>query len=121
MGQTFDIAGPDIAAEEFDGEYVVLNLKSGMYFSVRPAAAVIWKALVAGHSGEALQAALPARSADIEKAMAAFVSNGLLVPAERQTTGDVSDLARTLVEAEPDFGVERSEERRVGKECRSGG
>lgn len=53
------VAGPDIIFEDFDGDLVVLNLKSGQYFGFNPAAAVVWEALMAGAAPSALAEASP--------------------------------------------------------------
>lgn len=53
------VAGPDIIFEDFDGDLVVLNLKSGQYFGFNPAAAVVWEALMAGAAPAALAEASP--------------------------------------------------------------
>lgn len=109
MGQTYDVAGPDVAAEEFDGEYVVLDLKNGMYYSIGGAAGVVWRALVAGHSAEALKRGFPdgdSRAAEIDRTVAAFVGNGLMAPVEREATGEAGEFVAALASAEPDFRVE---------------
>lgn len=86
MSRTFSIASNDIASEEFDGEYVVLNVASGHYFSLAGGAALVWKGLVDGHSLDALFAGFsddaPQR-AEIEKLVQQFVAHGLLTPADR--------------------------------------
>lgn len=44
----FIVANGDIVFEEFDGEYVILDLMSGHYHSVDGSAALIWKLLMDG-------------------------------------------------------------------------
>ena len=39
----------DVASEDFDGEFVVLDLASGKYFSLLGGAAIVWRGLMAGH------------------------------------------------------------------------
>jgi hypothetical protein len=48
------VASPDIVAEEFEGEFVVLDLKSGTYYSMNAAASALWRAIVAGVPMQAL-------------------------------------------------------------------
>src|ERR1700746_1189878 len=48
--QALEVAKPDCVADDFDGEIVVLNLVSGVYFSLRDLAAAVWRDLAAGHS-----------------------------------------------------------------------
>ncbi len=42
------LSSADVVFEEFDGEYVVLNLASGKYHAVDKSAALIWKFLMDG-------------------------------------------------------------------------
>lgn len=51
MGETtvLEIAAPECAAQEFDGEVVALNLSNGIYCSFRDLGAVLWRDLAAGH------------------------------------------------------------------------
>lgn len=44
----FQIKGPDVVDEEFDGEMVVLNLQSGQYFGLNQYGAALWTAILAG-------------------------------------------------------------------------
>ena len=48
--RVLEVANPDCVADDFDGEVVVLNLVSGVYFSLRNLAAAVWRDLAAGHS-----------------------------------------------------------------------
>jgi len=49
-----EVAAPECAAEDFDGEIVAMHLDTGMYFSMANTAALIWRDLAAGHSAESL-------------------------------------------------------------------
>lgn len=44
----YDIAEPDVVAENFDKEVVILNLADGKYFSLTDMAADIWKDIIGG-------------------------------------------------------------------------
>ena len=44
----FVINYPDAVAEAFDGEFVVVNLRTGTYFSLEATAAVLWPFVVDG-------------------------------------------------------------------------
>ena len=50
MNTVLEVASPDCVADDFDGEVVVLNVVSGVYFSLRDLAAAVWRDLAAGHS-----------------------------------------------------------------------
>lgn len=49
-----ELASPQCSADDFDGEIVAINLETGIYYSVKDAAAALWQDLVDGHSVEAL-------------------------------------------------------------------
>lgn len=66
MSETIlEVAAPDCAAEDFDGEIVAMHLDTGMYFSMAGTGAAIWRDLAAGHSAESL-----VRLADSSKELA---------------------------------------------------
>src|SRR5262245_43915893 len=48
------LASRDIVSEDFDGEFVVLDLGSGKYYSMDAAASTLWRAITAGVSMQAL-------------------------------------------------------------------
>jgi Coenzyme PQQ synthesis protein D (PqqD) len=49
-----EVAAPECAAEDFEGEIIAMHLDTGMYFSMADTAAIIWRDLTAGHSAESL-------------------------------------------------------------------
>lgn len=79
------IAAPDCVAEEFDGEIVALNVRTGIYCSMREAGAALWRDLVAGHSVESLAQALTAGGGD-PKGFHAFVDTVIAQGLMRPTT-----------------------------------
>jgi hypothetical protein len=54
----YAVASADIVSEEFEGEFVVLDLSSGKYYSMDAAASLLWRAIVSGCSLSDLSAAL---------------------------------------------------------------
>lgn len=74
----YKIAHSDIVFEDFDGEKVVLDLRSGNYFDFNPVAAALWDALLAGASRAVFAAAglSPQRA---EAFLALVVQSGLAV------------------------------------------
>jgi hypothetical protein len=54
MTTVLEIARPDCAAEVLQDEVVVLNVETGMYFSMRGLAVALWHDLAAGYSVEEL-------------------------------------------------------------------
>lgn len=47
-GQYWRLNTPDVVAEELDGEVVIVDLKTGAYFSLLNSASVIWEELEPG-------------------------------------------------------------------------
>ena len=78
---------PKASFAELDGEAVVLDLKSGRYFSVNAAGALLLRLLSAGTDRAALESALvtayridaPAARRDVEAWLARLEEGGLLV------------------------------------------
>jgi hypothetical protein len=73
----FRIATPPVIHETLDGEVIVVNLDTGVYYSLAGVAAEIWAAVEAGASTTQTAADLHARydapHAEIEGAVARFV------------------------------------------------
>jgi hypothetical protein len=81
---TLEIATPQCVAEDFEGEIVILNMESGVYFSARAASAALWRDLAAGHSVESLvELAGPNRAAGqaIDTFVKSVIGEGLMRPA----------------------------------------
>ena len=105
-----EVASPECAAEDFDGEIVAMHLDTGMYFSMADTAAVIWRDLAAGHSAESL-VRLAGNNKDLGNAVERFVvelvDSGLMrkaavpqLPAEpARFAGIVNDGALPVLEA----------------------
>lgn len=73
MSATFlELALPHCSADDFDGEIVAINLDTGIYYSVKGAAALVWNDLIDGHSVEALLERTQGND-QIHAAMAPFV------------------------------------------------
>ena len=69
--------GPHIVHDRFDDEVVIIDLESGLYFSLRGTAAEIWDLLAAGAGRDGLKAGMragyPGAGAELEAAVDAFV------------------------------------------------
>lgn len=69
----YEIAAPEVLAEDFGGEIVAIDLESGRYFSLRGLAHALWSDLQSGHSQEAIEAALKAIDPELARAASAFI------------------------------------------------
>ena len=58
MERAFRVNTPAVASEVIDGEAVIMNLQSGMYFSTRGSGGVVWTWLERGLSDVTIAAAL---------------------------------------------------------------
>ena len=77
MSETvLEIAAPECVAEDFDGEIVAINLKSGVYFSAKDAGAVLWRDLTTGHSVESLMD-LATGNQELARSIARFAEDAL--------------------------------------------
>ena len=90
-----EVAKPDCVADDFDGEVVVLNLVSGVYFSLRDLAAAVWRDLAAGHSVGALISGVGRFDERVAAATATLIDNF-------EQTGLMRRASPRPVEAEPE-------------------
>lgn len=89
--QRFDIGSQDVAAKVMDGEAVIINLASGVYYSMDKVGALLWEYIQAGHSlAECIEAVLGHYSAgreqvqaDTERLVRELVDEELITPADR--------------------------------------
>ncbi|MEQ1900306.1 MAG: PqqD family protein [Devosia sp.] len=105
---TFVPRDDNVASEDFDGEFVVLDLASGKYFGLSGGSALVWRAMLAGHSVNTLCANLAegdARRAQIAGLLATLMENGLIVAASDGRVAP-AELAAELSGVEGPFLVE---------------
>ena len=89
MGTTegYRIASPNVHSQTFTDEVVVIDMETGLYFSLRGAAVDIWTAAVAGTGRDAIVGILEARyetvgptiAIGVDRCLGELVDNGLLV------------------------------------------
>ena len=99
----------DVASEDFDGEFVVLDLESGKYFSLLGGSAVVWRGLMSGHSVETLCSDLAAddvRRSQVIALVDALVGHGLLVASADATAAPAEGIAAEFAAASGTFDVE---------------
>jgi len=70
----YEVSTPDVVAEDFGGEVVVLNLANGRYFSLLGVSADIWRDLARGHKPRDLIDYAAAARASLGEAVAALIS-----------------------------------------------
>jgi hypothetical protein len=85
----------EVAADILDGEAIMINLSTGMYYSMDPAGTAVWSLLAAGRSVEEIGTALTRRfdvareqaDADVRLLLAKLVEENLVRPADREPSG----------------------------------
>ena len=93
--RVLEVAKPDCVADDLDGEIVVLNLVSGVYFSLRNLAAAVWRDLAAGHSVGSLISGIGRVDERIAEATATLIDNF-------EQTGIMRQASPRPVETEPE-------------------
>jgi hypothetical protein len=69
----YEINAPDVVAEDFNGQVVILNLANGHYFSLRGIASPIWSLLLAGHTPESILGSIGAKRPELVEGSVAFL------------------------------------------------
>ena len=93
--RVLEVAKPDCVAEDLHDEIVVLNLVSGVYFSLRNLAAAVWRDLAAGHSVGSLISGIGRVDERIAEATATLIDNF-------EQTGIMRQASPRPVETEPE-------------------
>jgi hypothetical protein len=70
---TYAINAPDVVAEDFNGQIVILNLANGHYFSLAGIGAPIWSSLLAGHTPQSILSSIGERRPDLAEGALEFL------------------------------------------------
>lgn len=97
---------PEVIDEHFEDEYVLVNLKTGTYYSLNPTAAVIWDGLGKNLSQRALlqklekmyRAESTQLAAALERLLGEMQSEQLIVPMPEPNATAVGDRAEEILE-----------------------
>jgi hypothetical protein len=103
MLKQLELAAPECVADDFGGEIVALNLKNGVYFSMRDLAAGIWIDLAAGHPVESVLGTISAHDAalkpDAQTVIERLCQEQLLRPAETAREAAAASAVREALAA----------------------
>lgn len=81
----YEVCAPDVVAEDFGGEIVVLNLANGKYFSLLGVSADIWRDLAQGYRPQDIIGHAKEAGQEVEAAVSALIADmireGLFRPA----------------------------------------
>jgi hypothetical protein len=102
-------ARPDVIDEVFDGEAVLVHLRTGFYYALSPAGTALWRLLAPGRSPAAVAAGVAAATgrseeearAELTAFAAALVAEQLAVPAEQAAPALDAAQLRDLPAGEP--------------------
>lgn len=88
----YGAASADIASESFDGEFVVLDLSCGKYFSFSDSGSMLWEAVLAGVVPGTLLARAPETVASgVESFVGKLLEYGLVAPQPNVPPVDASN------------------------------
>lgn len=100
MSESFRPNRPDVIDETFDGEAVLVNLDSGCYYALSPAATVLWNLVADGRSAASLAASVDGDASGVSTFVERFLEEGLLATGEV----DAGPAPETVsLEGEPTF------------------
>lgn len=98
--QRYQLAVPHVTADEFDGEYVVLDLEKFRYYSFSSGAAQVWNALTSGYTVAELVA--PVTNEQVRTSIIEFakqlVQDRLISPATEPLSPTLTALAAITAE-----------------------
>lgn len=72
-GSVHEVCAPDVVAEDFGGEIVVLNLLNGKYFSLLDVSADIWRDLALGYRPQDIIDHAAAARPDLEASVVSLI------------------------------------------------
>jgi hypothetical protein len=95
----YTINGPDVVAEDFDGQTVILNLANGHYFSLGGIASSIWAHLLTGHSLQSILNSIASCRPDLAEGSVKFLERLVELDLVRPLTADQGRPAGAIDEA----------------------
>jgi hypothetical protein len=93
--QYYSIRSKQVINETLDNETIIINLETGVYYSLNPTATLVWKGLIAGISIHSIAAELQTRHPETPDVAAAvqkfitFIAMEQLIEATVAGTSDV--------------------------------
>lgn len=96
FSRAYAINAPDVVADNFEGEIVILNLANAHYYALQGIAQRIWPLLADGHTPESILASIAAKRPELSAACEAFIARLLelkLLVAASQTAANSIDEA----------------------------
>jgi len=97
----YAIRNKQVINETLDNETIIINLESGVYYSLNPIATLVWKGLIAGISIQVIAAELQTRypeTPDVAAAVQKFITFIAMEQLIETTVAGTSDLEQFKAE-----------------------
>src|ERR1700758_1349558 len=95
LGRAYAINAPDVVADNFEGEIVILNLANGHYYALQGIAQRIWPLLASGHMPESILASIAAKRPELSASASAFITRlielNLIIAASETAAGMIDE------------------------------
>jgi hypothetical protein len=95
----YAINAPDVVAEDFNGQIVILNLANGHYFSLGGIASGILSLLLDGHTPQSILASIKAKRPELLEGSLAFVGRLIELNLVRSQIDDAGGPSNPIEEA----------------------
>ena len=92
----YTINAPDVVAEDFNGQTVILNLSDGRYFNLGGIASPIWNNLIRGHTPQAIFDSLDQQRPELREEAARFIDQLIDLALIRRQTEAAIGLAAAV-------------------------
>jgi hypothetical protein len=93
LARAYAISAPDIVAEDFDGQVVVLNLANGHYYSVHGAGGALWSLVAAGNAIDAIMTSLAAERPELVDDALRFIHEIVSLGLVRAASADAAPVS----------------------------
>lgn len=87
----YAINAPDVVAEDFDGQVVILNLANGHYFSLSGIATPIWSLILAGQKPQSILTSIQAKRPELIAESLEFLGRLIELKLVRPQADDIGD------------------------------
>ena len=93
-----EICSPEVLAEDFDGDIVILNLEDGNYFNLGKSAPQIWSSLMSGVTPQSLLEQVSKRRPDMADSVRHFITRLFELKLIRPADSDAEILVAPSIE-----------------------
>src|SRR5689334_12247429 len=95
LGKAYAINAPDVVADNFEGEIVILNLANGHYYALQGIAQRIWPLLANGHTPESILASIAVKRPELGTGASALITRlielNLIIATSEVSAGTIDE------------------------------